>query len=320
VTLQAVDFHNYTPVPLFQKRLLVVRVGGFGDLMWLAPIYRTLREQGAHITHCAFPHYLPVLNGFVDATTPYPIRADELAKYDAVAWLENIIEGRAVAPDEHPHDRLAAFFGLPPSTKKAEYILTQEEKDWAGHQWPRTWRKRVCLQPWSSALCKNYPPVAQLMQMMHTEGWEILVVGSPLAKDQSPPPVPKEIFDCTHRRMNMRQSIAMTSFCDMVVAPDSAFVHIAHALDMPCVGLFGSFHGKPYMKGYHGQPIQGDRPCSPCSWHPRGTPFPPDQPCAKHNICVALNKVSPEYVVTIAKRYIENGNTSAHAPKNKMPL
>ena len=42
--------------PLIDGTLLVVRCGGFGDLLWLNAIYERLAAKGVTVHHACFPH------------------------------------------------------------------------------------------------------------------------------------------------------------------------------------------------------------------------------------------------------------------------
>jgi len=68
----------------------------------------------------------------------------------------------------------------------------------------------------------------------------------------------------TTKQYSLRKSIAMASQMDVMVAPDSAFIHIAGALDVPIVGLYGCFPSVLRMKYYkHSVGIDCNVACSP---------------------------------------------------------
>jgi ADP-heptose:LPS heptosyltransferase len=48
----------------------------------------------------------------------------------------------------------------------------------------------------------------------------------------------------------MRKAFALAAACDAIVAPDSSFVHLAAALDVPCVALYGPVDGAVRTKSY----------------------------------------------------------------------
>lgn len=284
-------------------RVLVVRVGGFGDLLWLNPIYARMREAGVYVGHSCFARYADILDGFVDEWVPYPLRHEDSSRFDEIVWLENAIEGRACLGTEHPATRLAAILNCPlPLPPAAAYRITTEEMKIAGPAWPRTLKPRVCVQLGSSGATKDYPRMPELLAKIHEAGFEVLIVGNPRGPVE---PVPDDIFDCSQRNLTIRQSIAMAALCDAIIAPDSVFVHVGHALGIPVVGLFGPFSAPTYMHGYKGVAMQGRGKCSPCSWHPRGTAFPPEGPCAKSGYCNALANIPVKDVLFMLKQALK---------------
>lgn len=284
------------------SRVLVVRVGGFGDLLWLNPIYQRMRAAGVHVAHSCFARYANVLDGFIDEVVPYPLAKEDLERFDTVVWLENVIEGSPCLGSEHPADRLAKHLHAPAGLRRCAYQITGADMDFARQVWPRGDKQRICIQGTTSGITKNYPLIEELLAAIALDGYEVLLVGEPR---QNAEPVPDMIFDCTQRRFTIRQSIAMASQCDAIVAADSLFVHIGHALEIPVVGLFGPFSAQTYMKDYRGIAMQGRGKCSPCSWHPRGTAFPPGGPCAKTGYCTALANIPPRDVLFMLKQLLK---------------
>lgn len=280
-------------------RILVVRVGGFGDLLWLNSLYERFPAD-IEIDHACFPRYAPVLQGFANAVS-YPVPLEEWCNYDAVYWLENLIERRPCVDGEHPCDRMAEVFGLDPTEKKAAYQITIEEAAHAAARWPRTDRKRVAIQMESSGNLKSYHAISATMTMLWGKDHEILVVGEPRPDAEK---IPFRVYDCTQKQHSIRESIAMLANCDVLVASDSVMIHAAHALDIPSVGLFGPFDAATYMSGYSGIPIQGHKKCSPCHHHGRGSYFPVGGPCEKSGYCTALAQRSPEFVALMVERLL----------------
>jgi ADP-heptose:LPS heptosyltransferase len=284
------------------KEITVVRVGGFGDLLWLNAIYSAIRERYPHlkIKHACFPRYSSVLLGFVDQVLPYPfLDPKSPSAYETTWWLENIIEGKACLNGEHPTDRIARHFGIEPPARKAAYEVSAKESKTALKRWKRTGRPRVCVQLESSTNSKGYPHIGTVMAMLGSMGVEIVTVGDPGATAGK---VPVNVYHCPGKNLSIRESIAMASHCDVILGADSVMIHVGAALDIPVVGLFGPFDGATYMTGQRGTALQGRLKCSPCSWHPRGTHFPPTGPCQKTGHCNALAEVLPQDVVNAVLR------------------
>jgi ADP-heptose:LPS heptosyltransferase len=279
------------------REITVVRVGGFGDLLWLNAIYKQIRTlyPGLKINHACFPRYSSVLLGFVDKIIPYPF-ADlkSPSVYETTWWLENIIEGKPCLNGEHPTDRIARHFGIEPPARKAEYEITAKERKTAAKRWKRTTRPRVCVQLHSSTTSKGYQHIGSVMAMLGNMGVELVTVGDP---GKPAGKIPPGVYHCPSNNLSIRESIAMASHCDVILGADSVMIHVGAALDIPVVGLFGPFDGATYMTGQRGEHLQGRLKCSPCSWHPRGMHFPPNGPCQKSGICDALANVLPQDVV-----------------------
>jgi hypothetical protein len=304
VGLQFAEIPKFDPNPFWSSgsSVLVVRVGGFGDLIWLNPIYDEMRKNGVHVAHSCFDRYAPVLDGFIDEYVRYPLAKADFERFQTVVWLENVIEAKACIQGEHPAARLQKIFLSPTPLPKCGYRLKPEEREAAIRQWPRGDKKRVAVQMGSSGATKNYPHMPKLLAEMFEAAYEILLVGEPRANTE---PIPENVFDCTQRGFSIRESIAMAAQCDAIVAPDSVFVHVGAALGIPVVGLYGPFCGATYMQDYRGVAMQGRGKCSPCSWHPRGTAFPPDGPCAKTGYCNALGNIPPAEILFMLKQTLK---------------
>jgi ADP-heptose:LPS heptosyltransferase len=67
--------------------------------------------------------------------------------------------------------------------------------------------------------------------------------------------------------VGLREAFALASGCDVLVAPDSSFVHLGAALGVPCVGLFGPTDGRVRTRPYPGVrslDVRRDLRCVPC--------------------------------------------------------
>lgn len=297
------------PVDLesLRESITVVRVGGFGDLLWLNAIYQEIkaRHPGIEIRHSCFPRYAPVLEGFVDEVLPYPLPLNSCEISSRFYWLENIIEAKPCLEGEHPCDRMAKAFGLEPLEKKAAYHVTPREHKRARSRWPRRpGVARVAVQVESSTGNKSYPHIPAVIDMLAGAGVEVCVVGDPSPQDGQ---APRNVFNCRKVSLGIRASIAMVAQCDAIVGADSVMHHVGVALGIPVVGIFGPFDGATYLAGAppHSIVIQGRRSCSPCSWHPRGAEYPPGEPCGMARRCVALADIHPREVVAQVGNVLE---------------
>lgn len=292
--------------PAKAHRLLVIRPGGFGDLLFLTPVFHELKRcyPLLHIAVSAFPDCATVFTNNPDVAeiVPYPIPLQTLETFDAVIPLENTIENEE---NEHAVDRYLAEFDiapalLAPEDKACRFALTEAERIGAVSVFPPRLDKdggnkpRLGVQAVASAMCRTYPhdQLAAVCQALHQRGWEIFFFGEPKSLNIAEA---DGIVNLSLRSLTFRQSAAVLATCDVVLAPDSALAHLAGALDLPCVALYGPFPWQ-LRTAYHPKTLalSGEGPCAPCFHHPVGrNHFPAGGPCQKSGKCDILASIKP---------------------------
>lgn len=102
------------------------------------------------------------------------------------------------------------------------------------------------------------------------------------------------------------ESAAILATMDAAIVPDSSLCHLAGALGIPTVALFGPFHWQQrtsWSPSIHA--IQGHAPCAPCHHHGwDGHPFPTSQPCHQSGACTALANLTPERIFAKLKQIL----------------
>jgi len=280
------------------RRLLFVRPGGFGDLLFLTPVFAELKRRwpGLAIDVACFARYTPALQGNPDIARliPYPVSLPAWSGYDAHFWLQNIIEGNPKSHELHVIDLLAEKVGLPISDKEMKYHADPREFASAAAAYPRQGKPRVGIQVAASTPVRSYPPrlIGSLCGELLKRGWEVFLFGAP---NQLKTDLP--VTNLTQRTppVAFRESAAILATCDVCVAPDSALIHLAGALHIPAVALYGSFSWK-LRTAYAPQTValSGSLRCAPCFHHPIGTRlFPENGPCQRSGECDALAAIDP---------------------------
>lgn len=293
--------------PKKPQRILIIRPGGFGDLLFLTPVLRALKRDYPllHIALACFPDFAGVFanNPDVAEIVAYPVPLALVETFNAIVPLENTIESEK---DLHAVDRLFREFGIHPDlihddAKACIYELTDKERAGALSTFPTKLddkgnaKPRLGVQAVASAMCRTYPHdlLAHACEMLHRKGWEIYFFGEPksLAIQER-----DGILNLSSRALTFRQSAAVLSTCDVVLAPDSALAHLAGALGLPCVALYGPFPWE-MRTSYHPKTLAltGDPlACAPCFHHPAGRRhFPSNGPCAKSGKCDVLASIKP---------------------------
>jgi len=103
----------------------------------------------------------------------------------------------------------------------------------------------------------------------------------------------------------MRKAFALAAACDAIVAPDSSFVHLAAALDVPCVGLYGPIDGELRTKHYPRcvfLDVRSKLGCLPCWRNDR-------IPCKLTNLrtSVCLADISVQEIVNTVNNLLQKG-------------
>lgn len=95
-------------------------------------------------------------------------------------------------------------------------------------------------------------------------------------------------------KTDIRQAASLISQCDLVIGPDSGLMHIAGALNIPSLAIFGPLHSDLRLRYMpQANAIQSDMKCSPCfshNFHVGQCPLGgPNAPC--------MWKITPDEVV-----------------------
>ncbi len=312
------------------KRIMLQRAGGFGDLVLLTPVLREIKRRWptCHIGVSCMAHYGVVFAGlpYVDEILPFPLLMETANTFDAWVLYENAIEKNHSAHETHMTDLLGEIAGIREiQNSKPEYRIKPTEAIWASEAYPRNFAKRVAIQVGASGRCRRYPKMGELVGELVKANHEIMLLGIdsdlPAMRGKKLPP---QIRNLTEAGLSFRQSCAVANTADVFIGADSAILHVAGALDIPSVGLYGPFPWK-LRTIYSGSilNLQGTGACAPCFHHNMGTMnkhFPDHCPSKEKGYCQVLATLTPERIVekaTKIMRTIEpaNENIVAIEPK-----
>ena len=312
------------------KSILLVRAGGFGDVILMTPVMREFKRRWptCKIGVACMDFYGVVLKHlpFVDEVAGYPIAKEKLMSYDAWVFFEGAIEKNPKAQKLHMTDLFAEIAGLHSAPglaaagghpalddKKAEYKVTENEMVWLLEQYPRkAGKRRVSIQVGASAACRVYPgnQWQEVIRELLQRGFEVFLLGRK-GEIQGSDPV-DDLHNLTEVGTTFRQSCAVINSSDLFIGNDSALLHIAGALDIPAVGLYGPFLGS--LRTAYAEKtfaIQARGNCAPCFHHANparpGSAFPDKCPSKEKGICQVLASIEPKQIVLkgeqIAKKF-----------------
>ena len=281
-----------------EESVLIIRGGGYGDLLLMTPLIRHLQSEGKKVTVACGDEYRDLFIG-LDVETellPVPLK-DVRCKYDMVVAFEEWIEGKENAKTVHMAQHFASGLGILLTDLRPSYAITDQESKCAAFRYPRKEGiRRVGIQVMASAWIRTYPKAPELMAALSAEGYEIFLFGKPgefkLAEEK------ENILNLCEKGLTFRESAAAMATCDAIIAPDSALFHLAGALNIPAIGLYGPFPSNIRATSDCQHPIDGKAPCSPCFFHAvHRMARPEGMPCTEKGWCAALTAISPEAIV-----------------------
>jgi ADP-heptose:LPS heptosyltransferase len=298
------------------RNILIQRAGGFGDLILLTPVLREIKRRwpSVHLAVSTMGHYGVALANlpFVDEIVQFPVPLAVAETFDAWVFLENAIEKNSRAKELHMTELFAEIVGITDiADLHPAYAVKPTEAIWCNEAYPRNSMPRVCVQVGASAKCRVYPQqlIINGCEDMIQRGWEVFLLGTPgeIKWDQRVQ-LPPTLHDLTRSGLTFRQSCALINTADCVIGSDSALIHVAGALRVPAVGLYGPFPWKlrtkhcPTTVALTGS--VNSKAC-PCFHHASATMrnhFPANCPSKDKGVCEVLADIEPKRIVRQAEK------------------
>ncbi|MFX0084284.1 MAG: glycosyltransferase family 9 protein [Candidatus Hodarchaeota archaeon] len=285
------------------SKWLIKRKMGIGDVLMTTPVVSELKKLNPKTEfhyQTMFPELL-IKNSDITKIISQNENLNE--SYDKIIDLNwkvetiGIGEGVISKNEYHNINRIDLFFKAvnmkTPSKVKLVYNVTEEEKKYAKDIWNMLEnRKKIVYHINSASPIRTYP-IKQTVELLNKlqRNYSIIIVGNNLYDQWRHTEFVKEfsefvrihsmngrILDMTDRT-TIRQAAALMSESDLVIAPDSGFIHLAAALDKRTIALFGNITPYLRIKYYEKCDIlfpKGEISCIPC-----GDIYPP--PCSNYN-------------------------------------
>jgi ADP-heptose:LPS heptosyltransferase len=291
--------------------VLVCRSGAIGDLVFLMPAIRELSKRGHKVTLATMSQnrdvykHDPHVNNIID----YPITFDEFDAYDYHVVTEDLIELSGLGEQHHPVDLFLAAANIVHCDNKIPKIYMDSSDYTRTFQFPKVYKKRLGVQVMASGYIRTPPQWSAIIdKFVKTGEWEVFLFGAPkTVKTEIDGNKPITNLTRTKNPMSLRDSFAMIKKCDLFLGPDSGLLHVAGALGVPAVGLYGAFPSElrsneyfPTVKG-----IDGKGPCAPCFWHARAASFPSNCPSKAQNQCRVLASITPDEVYSTSIAWMD---------------
>lgn len=279
-TVPAAEAETTTPGPRWRSRrrdFLVTRaMGGIGDLLMMTPGFHALKKANpSEEIHLAIPkRYFPVFDGNTDVTC-LDIEDRALDPGTFRRWFDFTdcpaarVESRTAPRVQRSRiDIFASALGLGwlelrGMDRRPRYIVTGAERDaqrsfWATHGLEG--KTVVGVQLRSDEVYRDYPFVEEVVQAVSRNAPVLVFDAERIAGFDGQNVVKVE-------GLPMRHAFALAAACSALIVPDSAFVHLAGALDIPCVSIYGPIDGRVRTLHYPRTVFldaRGSLDCIPC--------------------------------------------------------
>jgi ADP-heptose:LPS heptosyltransferase len=306
--------------------ICVLRGEGMGDVLMTTPTIETLKEtfpESAHITYATNTRYL---DGGLVKVLQYNPSIDEIidreqvdeGNYDLVINLHCpcISYERKENPPINRIDLFAAHAGVKPENKIPKYYLQTEEIQKAqlflSERRINPSDKLIMVHIFTTTTRRNLDNriFKDALTQLANKGYKLLILSHPT--DYSTNVVFSNIPNSIVVSEDIRMIAALMSNCNLVLCPDSAILHLAGALSVPTVSIFG--HTDPHARiNYYQNAVAlwpgGEYMCSPC-W---------SQSCTMKEAC--YKAITTEMIVSACENKLGSAtNLIITSPKNTIQV
>lgn len=257
-------FKRYNGEPLDNKKLLIWRYGGFGDLMFSQPIVKYLKDKypTCKIIYATAPGCADLFQcwpkGLVDNVLTTPFNADILDHTDYHLTFEGSIERCNEARDIDAFDVFKKVANL--DFNVDEYPSTLKPvSEVALKIYPYVPENTVALQfrSTSPARTLSMPKVRLLVEKLISTGynvgfWDGMNVAFNIDDFMINQffSMPEKVINLARFSRDVVWGIALLNHCKGLIGVDSAGVHFAAALGKPAVGLYGPIQANLRVSHY----------------------------------------------------------------------
>ena len=258
--------NRYNNQDLTNKTLFLIREGGCGDLLFLSPATKYLKEKYSGITifQACMPVYHSVFNNhkYIDKVFPHIFPYEDFIKADYFATFEGVIEGNKEAEITNAYDLFINRLGIPLSeipVKIPNFVVSEKVKEY----WKMVLNgqfsegKNIGYQLRASSPIRTLPYnlSAEIIRKLTEKGFKVFLLESTDRKHEVARFIQhfqlQNVVDCSPYSDNFERLAGIISLMDIFVGPDSSGNHLAAGLNIPLVGLFGPFRSSLRIKTYN---------------------------------------------------------------------
>jgi ADP-heptose:LPS heptosyltransferase len=264
------------------KSVLIFRTGGIGDLLFIQPNLRYLKEtyDNCYVRFACGPQYQPMVRNWdcVDEVLDLPFLVKDLMDSNYHMLFEGVIERCKEAHEVNSYNLFSKWLGLnlpdelliPKQEAEAELVKECLEKL---NEWGVKDFVVMQLRASSPIRTPSHSFWIKIINALNDRGINVVLTDNPRQTDNIDTFItmlkhPDMTFNFCKYSKSIAYSIALVSLSMGTIATDSALGHIAASLDKKCFGIYGPFPGHIRLKTYPKATwVDAKRHCAPCFLH-----------------------------------------------------
>lgn len=277
---------RYKGEDLNGKKLFIWRTGGFGDIMFIQPIVKYLKEKyNCHITLACAPNFYKILDlwpaGLLDRKTTIPFPVRELYESDYHLTFDGVIERTKESKLENCYDLFCKManikIDLNDPKYKIELTLESAVTESVKSLIPKEKYVVVQLRASSPSRAMDDAKWEVIFKELNKLGYKVVILDKlrfgmfyhrlikrgGYDKDM--------VIELTKHSKDISVVSSIISMSSAVIGIDSSFLHIGAALGKPVIGIYGPFLGDLRMRYYNNsafvEPKEKKCPLQPCFFH-----------------------------------------------------
>ena len=308
---------SYTGQPLNGMSLILTRYGGGGDHLFMTAVVAELKRRypTARITVGGAKPWREVWrgSGLIENYLTYPVPIVEIEKRDYYLTYEGTLEGRQELEKveeprrENVYDIFFDLAGLgdAPESARVPVLKTTPAGNAFAKRVLKGRRRPVIAYQWAASVPHRTYPYSLSFRLLAelVKLGDVFLLGKNLPRPEF---VPRGAFGLNTPRLEF--AFGFLAQADLLVAPDSMFVHAAAALGVPTVALYGPIAAAARVRTYPKCiPVEGAAKCAPCFTH---SLYPCGQPSVECKIgtgeavgvwCKAM-VIQPDVILDVVKK------------------
>jgi ADP-heptose:LPS heptosyltransferase len=279
-------YRPYTGQDLTDKTLLIWRTGGIGDLLFIQPNLKYLKEKypTCKIFFACGPQYQSMVKtwDFIDDVIDLPFSTYYMFQADYHAIFEGVIERTKQAEKENAYHLFTKWLGLNlpeelliPKQKPTEQALFLSKKTLEEFNIKEKDFILIQMRASSPIRVPNPKVFKNLIDALTKNGHTIVLTDSPPNEGEikrfiSTLNDKDKVFNFSGYSKEIADTIAMASLAKLCISTDTALNHISISVGTKTFGIFGPFPGEIRLSTYPKNLcdwINIEDNCAPCFIH-----------------------------------------------------